>query len=325
MTSQGQKHKVRVLTPQQLINLGGNQLRFIRPSQRSVFSAPVNHSTIRPAHTSPALICPSIGSVSDHSNHSPDLAQHLHIQPSSAQPSPPLSQPSSQSSESETSKATATAQWCDSDGKILVSSVLKKSAGAKKREGGSSGCAPPNFTTLEKYMEEEMHTLKEPLEIPAEEVSHCSSLLHEASDYGVSSGSTGPSFQTPVCTPYRKQPKRIHGSGTRQAAVRNSLQHQCIAYLKKAKERRDLRLENEKRKVQLEEDNLKLRREKLALEEERLKFERQKYEYKKAKEKMKNEQWTRRLQIEEDWLAALKELIVTKAHFNKESTIVLST
>ena len=190
----------------------------------------------------------------------------------------------------------------------------------KKRRECGSGKEPINFTVIEKYLDEELPRMKNPTEIPDSEVITCSSsILPEVTSADESAENfvetcvekynEGPSTpQTAVGTPYRKKPKRTHGSGSRQATTRNSLQQIWVMFLKDSDERRSRRLETEVKKLALREENVQLRKERNATKREKLKFEKAKFEHKKSRERKKDEQWRKLLEIQEEKLKALKEL-----------------
>ncbi|KAK3908405.1 Endonuclease MutS2 [Frankliniella fusca] len=184
---------------------------------------------------------------------------------------------------------------------------LNKSRTQKKATAGSSGSAPANYTACERHMEDLMWALKDPLEIPDEDTAHISSPLN-ASTHDTPNDEMTQTPQTPVCTPYRKKVRQPHGSGSRQAAVRSTLQSQWISFLKRSDERQKSRLDKEEKKWALIEEQLNIKRDKVNTEKERLKFEKSKYEHKKLREKRKEEQMRRLIEIEEERLKILHDM-----------------
>lgn len=184
---------------------------------------------------------------------------------------------------------------------------INKSRSKKKRENGATGSAPVVLDDCEKYLDEQLYSLKEPLEIPSEQLATCSSTLFSISE-DVRSDSHSTTPQAAISTPYRKMPKKIHGSGSRQAVIRNTLQQQWVLFLKKSDERRQIRLQNEQKKITLREENLKVRQERNAIKKENLKLEKLKLEHKKLREKQKDDQMRKLLELEGERLKAVIEL-----------------
>lgn len=184
---------------------------------------------------------------------------------------------------------------------------LNKTRSSKKSAAHASGGAPANYTPSELYMEDLLSKLKDPIEIPENAVHKVSSPLAPTNN-------GEPSGQAAVEKPYRKKPKTAHGSGTRHAVVRNTLQNQWIHYLKRSDERHQLRQEKEVRKVALMAEVMGFKREKLEVEKERLKFVRNKYEQKKLIQKRKEEQMKRLIEIEEERLVLLKNMLIAAEH-----------
>jgi len=128
-----------------------------------------------------------------------------------------------------------------------------------KKRGCGSGSAPVNLDECAQYLHlhERIYKMKEPAEIPDCEVATCSLSLFPDEVHNTDpppsmtfpEKSPVPSTpQSAVETPDRKKPKRTHGTGSRTATIRNYLQQQWIAFLKKSDERRRMRLETEHKK-----------------------------------------------------------------------------
>ncbi|XP_026275849.1 uncharacterized protein LOC113204770 [Frankliniella occidentalis] len=188
---------------------------------------------------------------------------------------------------------------------------LDRTRKAKKTRAAASGGVPKNYTAMEQYMEDLLHQQEVPREIPDDQVAHCGSSLTAPPDGdNVEDQENTPQLQTPVRKPYSKLPKQTHGSGSKQASSRNTLMSQWLRCMKQVDERHALRMKGEQQKIDLMGKLHKLKEDKLKREDERIKIEKLKLQRKEARDKRKEEQMRRLIELEEDRMKLLYEMKV---------------